>query len=104
MTQLKEKTTSSAPAEAAERTPRKPLSTEAERATRFARSTVMAAAAALFGSVMVDAFHQAVAVPSLPAGVFQQATYVEFRDVPPPEETPPEEAEAPAPLPPEEVL
>ena len=64
----------------------------------------MAAAAALFGSVMVDAFHQAVAVPSLPAGVFQQATYVEFREVPPPEETPPEQPEAQAPLPPEEVL
>ena len=59
---------------------RRRMPTEAERATRFARAAVFVSAMTAFGTVMVDAVHEAMAVPSLPAAMFQQATYVELQE------------------------
>ena len=63
---------------------RKPLTEEARQARRGARLTF---AAVLCGTVLAvgfDAFHQAIAVPSLPKGLFQQKVVVALEETPDP--------------------
>ena len=64
---------------------RKPLTEEAKQARRGARLTFAAVLCATVLAVGFDAFHRAIAVPSLPKGLFQQKVVVAREETPEPQ-------------------
>lgn len=63
---------------------RKPLTEEAKQARRGARLTFAAVLCGTILAVGLDVFHQAIAVPSLPKGLFQQKVVVALEETPEP--------------------
>lgn len=61
---------------------RRPLTEEAKQAGRGARLTFAAAVCGTVLAVGLDGFHQAIAVPSLPKGLFQQKVVVTLEETP----------------------
>lgn len=61
---------------------RRPLTEEARQAGRGARLTFAAAVCGTVLAVGLDGFHQAIAVPSLPKGLFQQKVVVTLEETP----------------------
>lgn len=64
---------------------RRPLTEEARQAGRGARLTFAAAVCGTVLAVGLDVFHQAIAVPSLPKGLFQQKVVVALEETPEPQ-------------------